>query len=228
MLSNYKLLVSGIPRPISFLSTVSKDGQKNLAPFSYFQVVDHDPPIFVVGFSARSRSERPKDTLRNLRETGECVINIVSEHTIEAVNATSIDVQFGVSEWDFSGLTEAVSTMVKAARVKEAVFAIEGKLREIIELDYHGKGQLVKPTGALAIIEASRFWVREDALNEERSEIGLETLRPLTQLSGISYGRVREIFELPRPSIASEMDKEGSNLKSFLERAGQTLETTVK
>jgi flavin reductase (DIM6/NTAB) family NADH-FMN oxidoreductase RutF len=166
--------------------------------------------------------------LRNLRETGECVINIVSEHTIEAVNATSIDVQFGVSEWDLSGLTEAVSTTVKAARVKEAVFAIEGKLREIIELDYHGKGQLGKPAGALAIIEASRFWVREDALNEERSEIGLETLRPLTQLGGISYGRVREIFELPRPSIASEMDKEGSNLKSFRERAGQTPETTLK
>jgi flavin reductase (DIM6/NTAB) family NADH-FMN oxidoreductase RutF len=80
MFSNYKLLVSGIPRPISFLSTISKDGEKNLAPFSYFQVVDHDPPIFVVGFSARVRSDRPKDTLRNLRETGECVINIVSEH----------------------------------------------------------------------------------------------------------------------------------------------------
>jgi flavin reductase (DIM6/NTAB) family NADH-FMN oxidoreductase RutF len=147
MFSNYKLLVSGIPRPISFLSTVSKDREKNLAPFSYFQVVDHDPPIFVVGFSARVRSERPKDTPRNLRETGECVINIVSEPTIEAVNATSIDAPFGVSEWDLSGLTEAASTMVKPARVKEAVFAIEGKLREIIGLDYHRKGKLEKPTG---------------------------------------------------------------------------------
>jgi flavin reductase (DIM6/NTAB) family NADH-FMN oxidoreductase RutF len=228
MLSNYKLLVSGIPRPISFLSTVSKDRQKNLAPFSYFQVVDHDPPIFVVRFSARSRSERPKDTLKNLEETGECVINIVSEHTIEAVNATSIDVPYGVSEWDLSGLTETASTTVKPARVKEAVFAIEGKLREIVELDYHGEGKVGKPTGALAIIEASRFWVREDAINQERSEIDLETLRPLTQLGGISYGRVKEIFELPRPSIASEMEKEGSNLKSFLEKARKTPETTVK
>jgi flavin reductase (DIM6/NTAB) family NADH-FMN oxidoreductase RutF len=78
-----------------FLSTVSKDGEKNLAPFSYFQVVDHDPPIFVVGFSARVRSERSKDMLSNLRETGDCAINIVSEHTIEAVNATSIDVPYG-------------------------------------------------------------------------------------------------------------------------------------
>jgi flavin reductase (DIM6/NTAB) family NADH-FMN oxidoreductase RutF len=188
MFSNYKLLVSGIPRPISFLSTISKDGEKNLAPFSYFQVVDHDPPIFVVGFSARVRSDRPKDTLRNLRETGECVINIVSEHTIEAVNATSIDVPYGVSEWDLSGLTEAASTTVKPARAKEAVFAIEGKLREIIELDYHGKGKLGKPAGALGIIEASRFWVREDAINEEKSKIDLEILRPLTQLGGISYG----------------------------------------
>jgi flavin reductase (DIM6/NTAB) family NADH-FMN oxidoreductase RutF len=218
MFSNYKLLISGIPRPISFLSTVSKDGNKNLAPFSYFQVVDHDPPIFVIGFSARA--QRPKDSLVNLRETGECVINVVSEHIIQAVNATSLDVPYGVSEWGLSGLTEAASTTVKPARVKEAVFSIEGKLLEIKDLDYHGKGKLGKPTGALAIIEATRFWVWKDALNEERSEISLEILRPLTQLGGISYGRIRETFELPRPSH-SETEIERLELKSILDRARQ-------
>lgn len=214
MISNYKLLISGILRPISFLSTLSNDGVANLAPFSYFQVVDHDPPIFVIGFSARA--ERPKDSLRNLRETGECVISVVTEHMIEAVNATSIDVPYGVSEWPLSGLHPAQSTTVKPSRVDEAIFSIEGKLLEVKDLDYHGKGNEGKPTGSLAIIEATRFWIRDDAINEERSEIDLGVLRPLTQLGGISYGRVREMFELPRPSFAGEMEKEGSDLEKFL------------
>jgi flavin reductase (DIM6/NTAB) family NADH-FMN oxidoreductase RutF len=104
----------------------------------------------------------------------------VTENLIEAVNATSIDAPYGVSEWALSGLHAEASTTVKPSRVKEAIFSIEGKLLEIKELDYFGKGKEGKPTDSLAIIEATRFWVREDAINEERSEIDLGVLRPLT------------------------------------------------
>jgi hypothetical protein len=90
MISNYRLMVSGVPRPISFVSTISKDGKKNLAPMSYFQIVDHDPPTFIVSFTGRPG--RPKDTQKNREDTKECVINVVSEHFVEAVNATSLDV----------------------------------------------------------------------------------------------------------------------------------------
>ena len=110
-ISNYRLLIAGIPRPISFVSTVSKGGRRNLAPSSYFQVVDHDPPIFVVSFSARK--DRLKDKRRNLIETGECVINVISQHMIEAVNSTSLNVPYGVSEWQLSGLVAAASTTMK-------------------------------------------------------------------------------------------------------------------
>ena len=86
MSHNYRLLISSIvPRPIGFISTVSSDGVRNLASFSYFQCVDHDPPVFVVGFSGRAA--RLKYTLTNLEATRECTINVVSEHMIEAVNA---------------------------------------------------------------------------------------------------------------------------------------------
>lgn len=214
MVSNYKLLVSGIARPVSFVSTISAEGIENLAPFSYFQVVDHDPPTFVIGFSARAG--RVKDTRRNLVETGECVINVLSEHMVEASNATSLDVPFEESEWLLSGCTKAESSTVKPQRVNEAVFSIEGKLLEMKSLDYHGKEKLGKPTGALAIIEATRFWVRQDALNEARDEIDLGKMRPLVQLGGISYGRVREIFELPRPSLVDELQKGELGLKKFL------------
>jgi flavin reductase (DIM6/NTAB) family NADH-FMN oxidoreductase RutF len=212
MIQNYQVLISGIPRPISFVSTISADGSKNLSPFSYFQVVDHDPPIFVIGFSARQ--SRPKDTRRNLIETGECVINIVSEHMIEAVNATSLDLPHNVSEWELSGLTAASSSTVRPERVQEAIFSIEGRLLEMKDLDY-GKESSTKPKGALAIIEATRFWIREDAINEEQNQIALDKLRPLVQLGGISYGRVRETFELPRPRLEEEMKDKGKGLDKY-------------
>jgi flavin reductase (DIM6/NTAB) family NADH-FMN oxidoreductase RutF len=204
MVSNYRLLISGIaPRPIGFLSTVSAAGDKNLAPFSYFQVVDHDPPMFIVGFS--SRAKREKDTFRNLKETGECVINTVSEDMIEAVNATSIDAPFGVSEWHVSGLTEAPTSTVRAPRVKESVFSIEGKVVDIKEFRDREKEGL--SVAANVLIKASRFWVREDATNDEVNHINLEKLRPVGQLGGMSYTRVSETFEVPRRTWEDEVQK---------------------
>ncbi|KAF9893437.1 hypothetical protein FE257_010749 [Aspergillus nanangensis] len=205
MVSNYRLLVSGIaPRPIGFLSTVSGDGKtKNLSPFSYFQVIDHDPPMFIVGFS--SRPERVKDTFRNLKETGEVVINTVSENMIEAVNATSIDAPYGVSEWEVSGLHEAPTTTVRPARVRESVFSIEGKVVDIKEFGDHAQPGM--SIASLVLIKATRFWVQEDAVNADLSHIDLEKLRPLGQLGGVAYGRITSTFEQPRRRWEDEHPK---------------------
>jgi flavin reductase (DIM6/NTAB) family NADH-FMN oxidoreductase RutF len=195
MIDNYRLLISGVaPRPIGFISTVSKNGKKNLAPFSYFQVIDHDPPMFIVGFS--SRPTNAKDTFLNLKETGECVINSVSENMIEAVNATSIDAPHDVSEWAVAGLTEAPSSTVKASRVKESVFSIEGRVVDIKEFRDHEKEGM--SVAANVLIKASRFWVREDATNKDVNHIDIEKLRPVGQLGGMMYARVSETFEVPR------------------------------
>lgn len=204
MINNYRLLVSGIaPRPVGFLSTVNSKGEKNLSPFSYFQVIDHDPPMFIVGFS--SRPGRVKDTYRNLRETGECVINTVSENMIEAVNATSIDAPYGVSEWDVSGLHEAPSTTVKPSRVAESVFNIEGKVIDIKEFTDHQQPGM--SLAATVLIKATRFWVKEGTANEDYSHIDLEKLRPVGQLGGISYGRIGSTFEQPRKRWSDEVGK---------------------
>ena len=201
---NYKLLISGIiPRPIGFLSTRSKDGSStNLSPFSYTQVINHDPPIFTVGFSGGLDNQ--KDSLRNLTETGECTINIISEHFVEAANACSIDVPYGVSEWALSGLHPAECKDVKCSRVKEAVFSIEGKLMDTKE--FESRTTPGKKTGVLAIIEGVRFWVREDAINEDRSLIDPAILRPVARLGGITYARVLDGFEIPRPVLKKEME----------------------
>lgn len=225
---NYKLLISGIiPRPIGFVSTRSEDGMKtppflphflkkkrkkektsltvpgsstNLSPFSYTQVINHDPPLFIIGFAGGFANA--KDTLRNLSATGECTINIISEHYIEAANATSIDAPYGTSEWPITGLTPAPCKEVKASRVKEAVFSVEAKL--VSTQEFESRATPGKKTSVLAIVEGVRFWVREDAINEERNLIDPQVLRPMSRLGGIMYGRLVEGIELPRPVFETE------------------------
>lgn len=166
---NYKLLISAIiPRPIGFVSTRSKDGTStNLAPFSYTQVVNHDPPVFIIGYAGGFA--QAKDSLKNLTETGECTINMISEHYLEAANATSVNSPYGISEWALTGLTPAPCKDVKPSRVKEAVFSIEGKLMNTQE--FESKATPGKKTGVLAVIEGVRFWAREDAINEDKNLI---------------------------------------------------------
>ncbi|CAK1364960.1 unnamed protein product [Cercospora beticola] len=212
MFHNYSLLISGIvPRPVGFVSTLSKEGKPNLAPFSYFQVVDHDPPVFTIGFSGRSSAS--KDTLRNLQETGECTINTVSEHMVEAVNAVSIDAPRGVSEWDLSGLHQAPSTMVKPSRVQESVFSVEGRLSEVV--DFRLSRSPVGAHGKLAIIEGINFWVRADAIDSKGSHIDLEVLRPVGQLGGVSYARMSETFELPRSTWKKDYEDHDTGLRKM-------------
>ncbi|CAL5865820.1 uncharacterized protein PFLUO_LOCUS26 [Penicillium psychrofluorescens] len=128
--------------------------------------------MFIVAFS--SRPERVKDTFRNLKETGECVINAVSENMIEAVNATSIDAPYGVSEWDVSGLHELPSTTVNPARVAESVFNIEGKVIDIKEFSDHQQPGM--SIAANVFIKATRFWVKEGRADPDYSHIDLDKL----------------------------------------------------
>ncbi|CAM1505233.1 Fc.00g108700.m01.CDS01 [Cosmosporella sp. VM-42] len=201
---NYKLLISSVvPRPIAFVSTRSADGSSvNLAPFSYFNMVNHDPPLFVIGIA--SGLGNAKDTLRNLVESKECVINIISEYFLEAANSTSTNAPYGVSEWDVSGLTpEYDCETVKAARVKEAVVSIEAKLDMVKE--YDSRATPGKKSGTLVVLEGTRFWVREDAINEDKNLVDPAVLRPISRLGGITYGRLTEAVEIPRQDFEKDV-----------------------
>ncbi|KAE8554134.1 hypothetical protein EYB25_002672 [Talaromyces marneffei] len=214
---NYKFLISSIvPRPIALISTKSKSSSGadlNLAPFSYFQVINHDPPMFVVSFIATTQhsgtaSRNPKsqkDTLRNLQETGECVINIVSEHMLQAANATSVNAEFGESEFDISGLTPQYDTGVGVPRVLESIVSIEGKLLETREFESRANpNDSKRGKTTLAIIEGTRFWVREDAIDATKlDKVDLNVLRPVSRLGGNGYGRTTEVVEIERPVYRS-------------------------
>jgi flavin reductase (DIM6/NTAB) family NADH-FMN oxidoreductase RutF len=114
-------------------------------------VFGHDPPIFCIGFSGGI--DNPKDTCKNIIETGECTINIISEWFAEAANYCAINAPHGVSEWDLSGLTPAPSTKVKPPRVAESVFSVEAKLRHHHE--WESPTTPGKKTGVLVILEGT-------------------------------------------------------------------------
>lgn len=170
---------------------------------SYTQVVNHDPPIFAVGFAGGWFNA--KDSIRNRSESDECTINIVFEHMLEAANAYSINGPYGISEWALSGLTPAKCTSVACSRVKESVFSIETKSMKTRE--FESRATKGKRTGVLAIIEGVRFWVREDAIKEERTITDSTILRPMSRLEGITYGRTFEVVELPRPELEEKRER---------------------
>ena len=204
---NYKLLISAIvPRPLALVSTRSADGAiENLAPFSYFQVIAHDPPLFTLGFvSPLSPSSRAKDSLRILHETGECVINIISSPFIEAANSCSVNAPHGVSEWVISGLTPTYDCeTVKAPRAKEACFAVECKLVHVKE--FESKSKPGETSTTLVVVEGTRFWVDEEAINGDKNLMDMEVYRPLARMAGITYGVVREGLELQRPDFERDV-----------------------
>ncbi|CAK7896246.1 hypothetical protein CAAN1_12S00914 [[Candida] anglica] len=196
---NYKTLISAItPRPIGFVSSVGKDGQANLAPFSYFSLACHDPPTFTLGISYGNGY---KDTAQNILDTNELTINIISEWFVEAANYTSINAPYGVDEWELSGLTKAPSIKVKPAHVAESAFSIEGKL--VSKYDTFSKTDPDKQTGSVLIIEGVYFHAREDVINEDLNQLDIGKLKPVSRLGGITYGRTTSGFEAERPVYAT-------------------------
>lgn len=166
--------------------------------------------MFIVSFiSPGTRSAKSqKDTLRNLQETEECVINVVSEYMLQAVNATAVNAEYGDSEFDISGLTAVYDTDTKTnvPRVLESIVSIEGRLIETREYESRANPDPNPKVGktTLAIIEGTRFWVREDAIDTtQMDKVNLNVLRPVSRLGGDGYGRTTEVVEIERPVYRS-------------------------
>ena len=189
--STYKLLIGTVvPRPIAFVSTVSPDGVPNLAPFSFFNVICANPPV--VSFACGTR-EPPKDTLANVRATGEFVVNIVTEQIAERMNLCSGEYEAGVDEFQVSGLTPVPSERVRPPAVLESPMNMECKVLQIIDVSTRPMG------GSLVIGEVVRFHV--DGALFDNFRIDPETLRAVGRMGGNSYTRTRDRFEMVRPKV---------------------------
>lgn len=175
-----------IPRPIAWVSTLGADGTRNVAPHSYFNVVAHDPPHVV--FSSSGGPARKKDTLANVRSSGEFVVNLVTMDVVEPMNFTATDFPPDEDEFIWAGLTAEPSQRVSAPRVAEAAAHLECELREVVPA---GNGSIV--VGEVVHVHVTpRVW--------RAGRVDPELLDPVCRLAGTRYARLGTIFQLPRPS----------------------------
>lgn len=179
------------PRPIAWVSTRSADGVDNLAPFSFFQVVCDDPPTLMLSIGARADGGE-KDTLRNLRERGELVIQLVSMAQADAMNATAAGFPHGVSEFERCGVAATLSERVAPLRVAGAAVAFECVLASI--LPYPAE----RPSHHLVFAEVLLAHIDDAALGDAR-HIDPAKLDLVGRLGGSAYATTRDVFHLKRP-----------------------------
>jgi flavin reductase (DIM6/NTAB) family NADH-FMN oxidoreductase RutF len=195
----YGLLLNSVaPRPIAWVSTLSAAGQPNLAPFSFFNAVCVDPPLlaFAPGLrkpKAESAEGDAKDTLRNIRETEEFVVNIVTYELAEAMNLTSGEYDPSVNEFELAKLTPQASKVVRAPRVAESPVSFECKLHQILDFSS-------RPTsGSLVIGQIVSIHV--DDAHIEDGKLDRNSLDLIGRMGGIQYTRTTQRFEMVRPKV---------------------------
>lgn len=182
------------PRPICLASTIDKDGNVNLSPFSFFNLFSVNPPVCVFSPSRKVRDNTTKHTLENLKEVPECVINIVNYDMVQQVSLSSVEYPAGVNEFLKCGLTQLPSTLVKPPRVSESKIQLECMVKDIISLgDTPGAGNLV-------IAEIKLIHISNDILNEDGS-IDQHKTDHVARLGGDWYCRVTaaNLFKVAKP-----------------------------
>ncbi len=188
----HKLMIGSIvPRPIAFVSTQSKNGKNNVAPFSYFNGVCSKPPTIMFAPARRGWDGEEKDTLINIRDTEEFVVNIVSESFAEKMVMCATDFDSDVDEFEISGLNTADSQKIKPPRVEEAKISFECKLNQIIEIGDGSAGSGFVVIGTIVL-----FHIDDDIYDNGR--ILLNQLEPLGRLAGNWYTRLTDTLKIVR------------------------------
>lgn len=191
--SIYKIMIGSIlPRPIGWISSIDPSGRPNLAPFSFFNAVCGNPPHVLFCPMIRGTDLNQKDTLANVRATGEFVVNIVTEELAQAMNITSTEFPAGVDEFEAAGLEKMPSVRVRPPRVAASPIHYECRVAQIVDLSSQPGG------GSVVIGRVVHLHVAESVLISG-DKIDLYALKPIGRLAGSAYCRVSDIFELSRP-----------------------------
>ncbi|WP_426276565.1 flavin reductase family protein [Chryseobacterium sp. S-02] len=184
------------PRPIALASTVDKNGEINLSPFSFFNMFSTVPPILIFSPSRRVRDNTTKHTLENILEVPEVVIGTVNFPIVQQISLASTEYDDGVNEFIKSGLTMKDAALVKPKLIEECPVNFECKVLEVKSLgDQGGAGNLV-------ICEVQKIHIREEYLNEE-GNLDQKKLDMVARLGGNWYSRNNEnnLFEVPKPLV---------------------------
>ncbi|MEH7743669.1 flavin reductase family protein [Neobacillus drentensis] len=188
---NYKFLIGSIiPRPIAFVTTISKDGVLNGAPFSYFNIVSSNPPM--ISLSIQRSTGRQKDTARNIIESKQFVVHIVDEQNVEKINKTAASLPPDQSEIELANLTPVDSVKISVPGVKEAKIRMECTLEHSLEL-----GGLDTSGCDFIIGKVVQFHIDNDIY--ENGRIDPKGLAAVSRLAGNNYAKIGEIFEIERP-----------------------------
>lgn len=208
------------PRPICFASTISKDGKPNLAPFSFFNVFSSNPPILVFSPALSGRTGARKDTLDNVEEVPEVVINMVNYDMVHQMSLASSPFPKGVNEFEKANFTPIPSDLVKPLRVKESPVQIECKVIEVKSLGTQGGA------GNLVICEVLKMHIREEVLNEEKN-IDTRKIDLVSRMGDNWYCRANgdSLFEVQKPitSIGIGIDSFPDSIKHSKVLSGNNL-----
>jgi flavin reductase (DIM6/NTAB) family NADH-FMN oxidoreductase RutF len=196
----YGLILNSVaPRPIAWVSTLSASGQPNLAPFSFFNCVCVEPALlaFAPGRRASKQADlahgEAKDTLRNVRETNEFVVNIVTYELAEAMNLTSGEYDASVNEFEVAQIATAPSQVVKAPRVEASPVSFECRLYQILDFS-------PSPRGASLVIGEIVSIHMHDA-NIKDGKLDRNSLDLIGRMGGIQYTRTTQRFDMVRPKV---------------------------
>jgi flavin reductase (DIM6/NTAB) family NADH-FMN oxidoreductase RutF len=191
--SLYKLMIGSIvPRPIGWISSIDTDGRNNLAPFSFFNAVCGNPPTLLFCPGVRNSDGQHKDTLNNVRTTGEFVANIVTETLAEGMNLTSGEYPSDTDEFAVAGLTPVPSLKVRPMRVADSPIHYECVVSQIVTIGDEPGG------GSIVIGRVVHLHIADDLLIGE-DKVDIERLQPIGRLAGTAYSRVNDIFHMTRP-----------------------------
>ncbi len=182
-----------VPRPIAWVSTIHPNGAINLAPFSFFNALASDPPIVMIAFTGYHQHGGEKDTLHNIKASGEFVINIVPHALMDAMNLTTAPLQHGVSELDFAGLTAEPSALVKPPRVAQAPIHLECEFFQEIELPC----TLEDSINRTILGKVLGIHIKDEVLTD--GLVDLDKVKPLARLGYQEYTAVDNIFKMTRP-----------------------------
>lgn len=184
------------PRPICFASTIDKEGNVNLSPFSFFNLFSTDPPVVIFSPSRRVRDNTTKHSLQNVLEVPEVVINIVDYDMVQQVSLASCEYPKAVNEFVKAGFTQEPATLVKPPMVKESKVKLECKVIEVKPLGQKGGA------GNLVLCEVLRMHIADSILNEKKF-IDQRKLHHVARLGGDWYCKVDEtnLFIVEKPNV---------------------------
>ena len=181
------------PRPIALASTIDKQGRPNLSPFSFFNAFGSNPPLVIFSPALRGRDGVAKNTLENVREVDEVVINIVNYNIVQQTSLSSTEYPKGVDEFIKAGFTPVASQLIKPFRVKESPVQMECKVREIIQTGVRGGA------ANLVICEIILMHI-DDSILDSQQKIDPLLIDQVARMGGNWYSRAAKgLFEVPKP-----------------------------